>query len=428
MDAGKLNPGLKGQLGHRVGQQGPQALGPDEFLACRRDISPVHGGAGMHRGDQRRRVALLDSGLAQNGAGLVGQCLSPVPLAARHRYQRSLAQRDGQSLVRAGLLPRADGSLERRVGAVEVTGKDTCQPLVERRRRRHDVLRGASPHGLVGVGVYLLDPTPAHERPEDGGVSLGVRVIGPRRVAVLPVIDHVGPSLGLGRPPGHGGKKRGQHGSHRMPFDPTAIFQPPEPPVEGGEPALPVDRHPEPFHQASGGVNVPGCDGVLQRILWQIIAHAPTRGATPQDSRQVGLTAVQLGPEHVAKQMVVAVPLPPPVQRHQQQVRPLQVRQRRAGPGQVEHRIAQWPGHPLQHRGPGQEYPLSAGDPLQELRLHVLADQPVVTAEGDRRARERAALPEVEGREVQPGRPSLGPPVELSHIRSAQHDARVTHQ
>ena len=249
-----------------------------------------------------------------------------------------------------------------------------------------------------------------------------------RRIPVLPAIDHVRPSLGLGRPPRQGGKKRSQHGDHRMPLDPAPVFQPPEPPFQGGEPALPMGRHPEPFHQASGGVNVPGGDGVLQRILRQVIAQAPARGAATQDGHQVGLLAVQLRQEHVAEQVVVAVPVAPPVQRHQQQVRPLQVGQGRGGPGQLKHRVAQWPGHPLQHRGPGQEYPLPAGDPRQELRLHVLAHQPVVTAEGDRRARDGAAFAQVQRREVQPGRPALGPLMELRHVLFTQHDARVTQQ
>jgi hypothetical protein len=65
VDAGELDPGLNGQLGHRVGQQMALTLGADKLLARRRGISPV-----------------------------------------RHRHQRPLAQSDGNGLVRAGLLPR----------------------------------------------------------------------------------------------------------------------------------------------------------------------------------------------------------------------------------------------------------------------------------------------------------------------------------
>ncbi len=125
---------------------------------------------------------------------------------------------------------------------------------------------------------------------------------------------------------------------------------------------------------------------------------------------------------------MVAVPLLPPVQRYQQQVRPGQIRQGRPGPGQVEYGLAQRPGHPLKHRGPGQERPLPAGDPGQELRLHILAHQPVIPAEGDRRARQRAALPQVKSRQVQPGRPALGPPVQPGHLILGQRHLSVAQQ
>jgi hypothetical protein len=106
---------------------------------------------------------------------------------------------------------------------------------------------------------------------------------------------------------------------------------------------------------------------------------------------------------------MVAVPLAAPVQRHQQQVRPGQIRQRRGRAGLVQHRLAQRPAHLLQHRGPGQEHPVPLGDPLQELRLHVLANQPFRAAERDRRRPYRAAFPQIQRREVKPGRPPFGP-------------------
>jgi len=132
MDAGELDPDLDGQLGHRVGQHMPQPLGTDELPARRRDICPVQGCAGLHRTDQRRGVAVLDPGPAQHAACLSGQALGPAPVTARHRHQRPLAQRDRESLMRADLLPGADGILEGCVAAIKVTGKYACQPLVQR--------------------------------------------------------------------------------------------------------------------------------------------------------------------------------------------------------------------------------------------------------------------------------------------------------
>jgi hypothetical protein len=85
----------------------PKPLSADEIPARRRDISPVHGCAGLHRADKGRRVAVLDPGPAQNGACLAGQNLGPAPVAARYRRQRSFAQRERDVLVRAGFLPDA---------------------------------------------------------------------------------------------------------------------------------------------------------------------------------------------------------------------------------------------------------------------------------------------------------------------------------
>jgi hypothetical protein len=67
-------------------------------------------------------------------------------------------------------------------------------------------------------------------------------------------------------------------------------------------------------------------------------------------------------------------------------------------------------------------------DPGQELRLHVLADQPVIPAERDRRARQRAALPQAQRRQVQPGRPPLGPLMEHRHLIHAQRHASTAQQ
>jgi hypothetical protein len=55
--------------------------------------------------------------------------------------------------------------------------------------------------------------------------------------------------------------------------------------------------------------------------------------AAPQHRGLAELQAFQLGQQHVTEQVVMAVPLAPPVRRHQQQVGPGQVRQGRVGPG-----------------------------------------------------------------------------------------------
>ena len=125
---------------------------------------------------------------------------------------------------------------------------------------------------------------------------------------------------------------------------------------------------------------------------------------------------------------MVAEPEAAPVQRHQQQVRPHQLGQLGRGAGLIEHRFAQRPAHPVEHRGPGQELPVPRRDPPEELRLHVLAHQPVIPAERVLRALDRAAFPQVERGQVQPGGPPFCPLVQRGHVVVAERDVSRAQQ
>jgi hypothetical protein len=62
-------------------------------------------------------------------------------------------------------------------------------------------------------------------------------------------------------------------------------------------------------------------------------------------------------------------------------------------------------------------------DPGEQFRLQIVAHQPVVTAEGDGRTRQRAALAQVQRGEVERRGPSFGVPVQLGHLALAEGDA-----
>ena len=94
VDADELDPGLDRQLGHRVSQQVPQALGRDKRFPGRRRISPVQGRTGLGGTDQRRRVAFVDPGPAQHGGRLVRERSGAAPFTVCHRQQRPLGQGD----------------------------------------------------------------------------------------------------------------------------------------------------------------------------------------------------------------------------------------------------------------------------------------------------------------------------------------------
>ena len=76
---------------------------------------------------------------------------------------------------------------------------------------------------------------------------------------------------------------------------------------------------------------------------------------------QIRLGANQLRPQQLLEEVVVAVPLPMGVQRHQEQVGARQRLQLRRGAALLEDRVAERPGHPLEHGGPRQEAKLVRG-------------------------------------------------------------------
>ena len=67
-------------------------------------------------------------------------------------------------------------------------------------------------------------------------------------------------------------------------------------------------------------------------------------------------------------------------------------------------------------------------DPPEELRLHVLAHQPVIPAERVLRALDRAAFPQVERGQVQPGGPPFCPLVQRGHVVVAERDVSRVQQ
>jgi hypothetical protein len=84
----------------------------------------------------------------------------------------------------------------------------------------------------------------------------------------------------------------------------------------GGDPALPENRLPEFFQQPGHGIDVSGRHEVLQRFLGQVPAQGPVGGAAAQHRDRAGLEPLKLGQQRIPEQVVVAVPLPAPVQRH----------------------------------------------------------------------------------------------------------------
>ena len=82
---------------------------------------------------------------------------------------------------------------------------------------------------------------------------------------------------------------------------------------------LPVtsDRRRGQLDQVRRTVEVAAGQGVPDRLLREVVALVPQAGALVQERNQVRSSGEQVRPQHVGEQVVVAVPLPPIVQGHE---------------------------------------------------------------------------------------------------------------
>ena len=134
-----------------------------------------------------------------------------------------------------------------------------------------------------------------------------------------------------------------------MTFDNSAVLEPLEPPANGVDPPPCIGRNRHGGDQPGGPVGVTCGLGMVDGQLRQPVGLAPGGRPDVQLGDQLGLAPVQLGPQQLAEQVVIAVPLAAAVQRNQQQVRPLQALKSSVRPPGVQDRVAQRPGHAVQH-------------------------------------------------------------------------------
>ena len=154
------------------------------------------------------------------------------------------------------------------------------------------------------------------------------------------------------------------------------------------------------------------------------MALVPLAGALVQQRNLLRLLAEQARPQHVGEQVVVAVPLPPVVQRDDEQVGALQGHDHLATVGAAGDGVTQRSGEPVQNRGLQQE----AANRVRLVRQHfldqVVDEVPVVAGEpGDEAARILAPLQGERG-ELQRGDPPLGPLLQDGDVRRGQIQAR----
>ena len=161
--------------------------------------------------------------------------------------------------------------------------------------------------------------------------------------------------------------------------------------------------------QPGGPGHLPGGHRVPDRVIGQPALGVPGGRVTVQSGNPAGLFGLQAGAEEVGEQVVVAPPAAHLIQRHHEQPGPFDLLQQRLAAGPAGDRVAQLPRQPLQHRRLKQERAHLLTLVLEHLLGQVVQDVAVAAGErGDEPA--DVVLPaQRQGRQLQPGRPALGP-------------------
>jgi hypothetical protein len=123
---------------------------------------------------------------------------------------------------------------------------------------------------------------------------------------------------------------------------------------------------------AAGLTEIAALVRIDERLVRRSVQLAPTRRPPPVQGEQLRVATIELPPQEIAEQMVVAVPLAVIVDRHDEGVRPSEGLERRGRVGRAEHRIAQGRRHALEDRCPEQEALEMLGLALQHLLQQVV--------------------------------------------------------
>ena len=162
---------------------------------------------------------------------------------------------------------------------------------------------------------------------------------------------------------------------------------------------------------------VVGSQGVPDRIVGQSVTFAPGCRRLVQPGYLAGTLLHEAGVQQVGEQLVVAPPAALFIQRDQEQVGLLYLLQQLLGAGLAGDLVTQGPRQPLQHRGLQQELPQRLGLPVQHLLGQVVQHVAVAARERRHKAARVGMIPQRQGSQLQPGRPSLGAALQRRHRR-----------
>ena len=352
---------------------------------------------------------------ACGGARLACERVGVGVRAACRREQRALAERRDLRVHRADRRGGLHCAGECRVGAVVVAGQMVGHTERDEHRRLPDaagrdrVVRGRC------VVEHLLGSVATPERVQEPP---------PRVVRRQAPLRRIGPPPGVGRTPAQRVHPRADQAQVGMAVECRQLVQQAQPPLDHDDASFLVRRQREPRHEMRDVVEVARRRRVVDRRLRRPVRLAPVRRSAVQHRHELGLPALELGAEEVAHEAAVAVRAPAAVERHDEETRPLERVEPPGGIRPLEDGVADRGMHPLEHGRPHEEAPDRRRGRRQVLGPQVVGDVAVVA--GERPG--VAARAERERREIQPGRPALGPSFELRRLRLGEQHAGVTQQ
>ena len=161
--------------------------------------------------------------------------------------------------------------------------------------------------------------------------------------------------------------------------------------------------------QSRGPLRIARGERVLDSLVGEIVLVVPRGRRAVDGDGTLRALGREPGPQQVGEQVVVPPPAPDVVERDEEQVRPLDLLERRLAVGPAGDGVAQLPAQPIEDRGLQQERPKVVGLAIEHLLGEVV--QHVAVAAGERRDElvDRGAFTEGQRRELEPGGRALGP-------------------
>ena len=279
----------------------------------------------------------------------------------------------------------------------------------------------------LGVEAHLVEPPAAQQRPQVGQRALHGVAVG-EGAAEGCALGGRSPAFGVTRVTDERVDQRTVYRDGRMLLDPLVGRKPIHPPQHRVEPAARPDGVGHREHEPGHPIPVPGPLGVPDGRLRQTVRLVPGRRPGVELGDHLRLPPHQLGVEQLPEEVVVAVPLAPSVERDHQQVAALQTIEHAAGLPAAHGGVAEGTAEPVEDRAAGEERHVGPRDAVEELRTQVVGDEAVIPGGNRPSTRTRAARVHRQRRQVQPGRPSLGPLDELIDVDIAEFDLRAAEQ